>query len=126
MPCLHLSERKHLKSPRYLSSQNMHFAAYGVTALQEKRNRTRECSMTRDQEAVLAWYPVAVRELGLDYNRTTFVYEHYCAWCEDRDLEPMALPTFGKFIRDGLADRLAIDGCVRLRLRPVPTAPTAA
>lgn len=78
-----------------------------------------------DEEIVRAWHLVAIRELGPVYNRATIIYEHHCEWCEARGFEPMALPTFGKLIRERIADAEKIEGRVYIRLRPTP-APSAA
>jgi phage/plasmid-associated DNA primase len=43
----------------------------------------------------------------------TQLYEDYCAWCETRNKEPMALPTFGREFGDLGVKKERIAGRVR-------------
>ena len=43
----------------------------------------------------------------------TSLYEDYCAWCEDREKEPLALPTFGREFGDLGVQKAKIAGRVR-------------
>lgn len=43
----------------------------------------------------------------------TSLYEDYCAWCEDREKEPMALPTFGRDFGELGVQKAKVAGRVR-------------
>jgi len=43
----------------------------------------------------------------------TELYEDYCAWCEDQEKEPLALPTFGREFADLGIQKAKISGRVR-------------
>lgn len=43
----------------------------------------------------------------------TALYEEYCAWCEEQDKEPLALPTFGREFGDTGVQKAKIAGRVR-------------
>lgn len=43
----------------------------------------------------------------------TELYEYYCAWCEDREKEPMALPTFGRDFGELGVQKAKVAGRVR-------------
>lgn len=55
----------------------------------------------------------------------TELYEDYCAWCEDRSKEPMALPTFGRQFGELGVQKAKVAGRVRyigIALRAAETA----
>jgi hypothetical protein len=41
------------------------------------------------------------------------LYEDYCAWCEEQQKEPLALPTFGREFGDKGVTKAKIAGRVR-------------
>jgi phage/plasmid-associated DNA primase len=43
----------------------------------------------------------------------TTLYEDYCAWCEEQNKEPLALPTFGREFGDLGVQKAKIAGRVR-------------
>ena len=43
----------------------------------------------------------------------TALYEEYCAWCEEQDKEPLALPTFGREFGESGVQKAKIAGRVR-------------
>ena len=43
----------------------------------------------------------------------TALYEDYCAWCDEQEKEPLALPTFGREFGDLGVDKAKIAGRVR-------------
>ena len=43
----------------------------------------------------------------------TSLYEDYCAWCEDQQKEPLALPTFGREFGELGVQKARIAGRVR-------------
>jgi len=43
----------------------------------------------------------------------TELYEEYCAWCEEKEKEPLALPTFGREFGELGVQKAKLGGRVR-------------
>ena len=82
-------------------------------AQEESREATQEATKEAPDNDVERYHKERVESRDGSSLTATALYEDYCAWCDEEEKEPLALPTFGREFSDLGVDKAKIAGRVR-------------